>query len=189
MIVNMAHNIQVSLFEMRSSMHYIFNKVIGHSDALLAMLEIIFEQWFDYNLLPLTDYSRPDILDGYDTAAKGNHTFSAQLDAVADMKFTYVISCQSFGSQKASGDPHADDIIDLMKKYSFTQKRNDCRSIQSVYVIYKIRSHITQNMHLLLEGIHLSVLLMLRRKKRLFQENPERFILHCWLKLPMVMNR
>ncbi|XP_065623281.1 uncharacterized protein LOC112004925 [Quercus suber] len=33
------------------------------------------------------------------------------------MKFTYVISCQSFGSQKASGDPHADDIIDLMKKY------------------------------------------------------------------------
>ncbi|KAM3732281.1 hypothetical protein ACB098_11G048200 [Castanea mollissima] len=58
-----------------------------------------------------------DILDGYDTAGKGNPTFSAQLDALADMKFTYVISCQSFGSQKASGDPHADDIIDLMKKY------------------------------------------------------------------------
>jgi callose synthase len=66
--------------------------------------------------LPLADYSHPDILDGYDTTGKGNPAFSAQLDALADMKFTYIISCQSFGSQKASGDPHADDIIDLMKK-------------------------------------------------------------------------
>ncbi|KAJ3692137.1 hypothetical protein LUZ60_012487 [Juncus effusus] len=41
----------------------------------------------------------------------------AQLDALADMKFTYVISCQKFGEQKAAGDPHAQDIIDLMIRY------------------------------------------------------------------------
>ncbi|EHA8590235.1 callose synthase 5 [Cocos nucifera] len=41
----------------------------------------------------------------------------AQFDALADMKFTYVISCQMFGEQKSSGDPHAQDIIDLMIRY------------------------------------------------------------------------
>ncbi|KAG2676273.1 hypothetical protein I3760_12G045500 [Carya illinoinensis] len=58
-----------------------------------------------------------DILDGYETATKGNHQLSAQLDALADMKFTYIISCQSLGSQKASRHPHGDDIVDLMKRY------------------------------------------------------------------------
>ncbi|KAB1214970.1 putative callose synthase 8 [Morella rubra] len=58
-----------------------------------------------------------DILDGYETAVKENHTLSAQLGALADMKFTYIISCQTFGSQKASGNPHADDIVDLLKRY------------------------------------------------------------------------
>ncbi|KAM6584955.1 hypothetical protein CsatB_011957 [Cannabis sativa] len=54
-----------------------------------------------------------DILGGYDT---DNHVLSAQLDALADLKFTYVISCQQFGSQKSAGDPRAQDIIDLMKR-------------------------------------------------------------------------
>ncbi|XP_038985106.1 putative callose synthase 8 isoform X2 [Phoenix dactylifera] len=44
-------------------------------------------------------------------------SLSAQLDALADMKFTYVISCQMFGEQRSSGDPHAQDIIDLMIRY------------------------------------------------------------------------
>lgn len=39
-----------------------------------------------------------------------------ELDALADMKFTHVVSCQMYGSQKASGDPHALDILDLMNK-------------------------------------------------------------------------
>ncbi|XP_042489726.1 putative callose synthase 8 isoform X2 [Macadamia integrifolia] len=34
-----------------------------------------------------------------------------------DMKFTHVISCQMFGAQKSSGDPHAQDILDLMIRY------------------------------------------------------------------------
>ncbi|XP_062011839.1 putative callose synthase 8 isoform X2 [Rosa rugosa] len=58
-----------------------------------------------------------DILEGYDAVESRNHALSAQLDALADMKFTYVVTCQLFGSQKAAGDPHAQDLIDLMKRY------------------------------------------------------------------------
>lgn len=56
----------------------------------------------------------PDLLRSFDDVERGNSTLSAQLDALADLKFTYVISCQMFGSQKASGDPRAHDILDLM---------------------------------------------------------------------------
>ncbi|KAJ9136168.1 hypothetical protein P3X46_033272 [Hevea brasiliensis] len=31
------------------------------------------------------------------------------------MKFTYVVSCQVYGQQKAKGDPHAEEILHLMK--------------------------------------------------------------------------
>lgn len=55
-----------------------------------------------------------DILEGYDAVESRNHALSAQLDALVDMKFTYVVTCQLFGSQKAAGDPHAQDLIDLM---------------------------------------------------------------------------
>ncbi|OIV92479.1 hypothetical protein TanjilG_02242 [Lupinus angustifolius] len=58
-----------------------------------------------------------DILEGYENAEKGNRALFAHLEALADMKYTYVISCQAFASQKASRDPHAQDIIDLMKRY------------------------------------------------------------------------
>lgn len=37
-----------------------------------------------------------------------------QCKAVADMKFTYVVSCQQYGIQKRSGDPRAQDILRLM---------------------------------------------------------------------------
>lgn len=55
-----------------------------------------------------------DILQGYDAIERGNDTLSAQLDALADLKFTHVISCQMFGAQKSSGHPQAQDILDLM---------------------------------------------------------------------------
>ncbi|KAH9779597.1 putative callose synthase 8 [Citrus sinensis] len=58
-----------------------------------------------------------DILEGYEAAERNNRTLFAQLDALSDMKFTYVVSCQMFGSQKASGDPRAQDMIDLMIRY------------------------------------------------------------------------
>lgn len=56
----------------------------------------------------------PDILE--DASEGNNPKLSADLDALADMKFTYVISCQMFGSQKSSGDPRAEDIQDLMRR-------------------------------------------------------------------------
>ncbi|GKG13091.1 putative callose synthase 8 isoform X2, partial [Tanacetum coccineum] len=37
-----------------------------------------------------------DILQGYDAIERGNDTLSAQLDALADLKFTHVVSCQLF---------------------------------------------------------------------------------------------
>ncbi|KAK8913562.1 putative callose synthase 8 [Platanthera zijinensis] len=45
------------------------------------------------------------------------HSLGAKLDALVDVKFTYVIACQMFGLQKTSGDSHAQDIIDLMSRY------------------------------------------------------------------------
>ncbi|KAG0449588.1 hypothetical protein HPP92_027223 [Vanilla planifolia] len=41
----------------------------------------------------------------------------AQCQAVADMKFTYVVSCQQYGVQKRSGQQQAQDILRLMIKY------------------------------------------------------------------------
>ncbi|XP_076887720.1 putative callose synthase 8 [Bidens hawaiensis] len=58
-----------------------------------------------------------DIFQGYDAIERGNDTLSAQLDALADLKFTHVVSCQMYGSQKASGDPQAREILDLMIRY------------------------------------------------------------------------
>ena len=44
-------------------------------------------------------------------------SLEATLEAVVDMKFTYVVSCQNYGAQKRSGDQHAADILSLMVKY------------------------------------------------------------------------
>ncbi|KAG2675087.1 hypothetical protein I3760_13G168800 [Carya illinoinensis] len=41
----------------------------------------------------------------------------AQCQAMADMKFTYVISCQQYRIHKRSGDPRAQDILRLMRTY------------------------------------------------------------------------
>ncbi|GFQ05755.1 putative callose synthase 8 [Phtheirospermum japonicum] len=58
-----------------------------------------------------------DILQNYDAIDRTNDTLSAQLDALVDMKFTHVVSCQIYGSQKSTGDPQARDILELMIKY------------------------------------------------------------------------
>lgn len=41
----------------------------------------------------------------------------AQCQAVADMKFTYVVSCQQYGIDKRSGHSSAQDILKLMRTY------------------------------------------------------------------------
>ena len=48
---------------------------------------------------------------------KSQRSLSAQLEATADMKFTYIATCQIYGNQKQSGDRRATDILNLMVKY------------------------------------------------------------------------
>ncbi|KAL9256669.1 Callose synthase 5-like protein [Drosera capensis] len=65
--------------------------------------------------------SEKEILKGYKVAMdpseaekKSQRSVYAQLEAVADMKFTYVATCQNYGNQKRSGDRRATDILNLM---------------------------------------------------------------------------
>eukprot|EP00257_Ricinus_communis_P021658 XP_015581193.1 callose synthase 5 isoform X2 [Ricinus communis] len=62
-----------------------------------------------------------EILEGYKAIAipseedkKRQRSTYTQLEAMADMKFTYVATCQNYGNQKRSGDRHATDILNLM---------------------------------------------------------------------------
>ncbi|KAL5708603.1 Callose synthase 5 [Ranunculus cassubicifolius] len=62
-----------------------------------------------------------EILEGYkaftdpsEEDKKSQRSLYSQLDAVADMKFTYVATCQNYGNQKRSGDRRATDILNLM---------------------------------------------------------------------------
>ncbi|KAG1359509.1 putative Callose synthase 3 [Cocos nucifera] len=65
-----------------------------------------------------------DLMEGYKAVelsseenTKIGRSLWAQCQAVADMKFTYVVSCQQYGIQKRAGDPHAQDILRLMTTY------------------------------------------------------------------------
>ncbi|XP_065866870.1 callose synthase 5-like [Euphorbia lathyris] len=62
-----------------------------------------------------------EILKGYkeitipsEEDKKSQRSTYARLDAMADLKFTYVATCQNYGNQKRSGDRHATDILNLM---------------------------------------------------------------------------
>ncbi|KAK1403845.1 1,3-beta-glucan synthase [Heracleum sosnowskyi] len=62
-----------------------------------------------------------EILEGYKAITvpseedkKSKRSLYAQLEAVADMKFTYVATCQNYGNQKRQGDRRATDILNLM---------------------------------------------------------------------------
>ncbi|CAL5364992.1 unnamed protein product [Camellia sinensis] len=67
-----------------------------------------------------------DLMEGYkavelnmEDQIKGERSLWAQCQAVADMKFTYVVSCQQYGIDKRSGNPRAQDILRLMTTYVF----------------------------------------------------------------------
>ncbi|KAI3848691.1 hypothetical protein MKX03_025065, partial [Papaver bracteatum] len=62
-----------------------------------------------------------EILEGYKAVSipseekKMSQRFLfAEVEAIADMKFTYVATCQNYGSQKRFGDRRARDILNLM---------------------------------------------------------------------------
>ncbi|GMH24888.1 hypothetical protein Nepgr_026731 [Nepenthes gracilis] len=97
-----------------------------------------------------------DILRGYDAIEKTNNTLSAQLDALADMKFSHIISCQMFGAQKSSGDPRAQDILDLMDRYptlrvAYVEEKEQivANMLQTVYssVLVKAVNHLDQEVY------------------------------------------
>uniref|UniRef100_A0AAU6MVS9 1,3-beta-glucan synthase n=1 Tax=Paeonia lactiflora TaxID=35924 RepID=A0AAU6MVS9_PAELC len=64
-----------------------------------------------------------DLMKGYKAAESNTVEHSSerslwtQCQAVADMKFTYVVSCQQYGIHKRSGDYRAKDILKLMSTY------------------------------------------------------------------------
>ncbi|KAK4780638.1 hypothetical protein SAY87_016744 [Trapa incisa] len=65
-----------------------------------------------------------DLMGGYKAVEstaqdhrKGDKSPWAQCQAVTDMKFTYVVSCQLYGIHKRSGDARAQDILRLMTTY------------------------------------------------------------------------
>lgn len=60
----------------------------------------------------------------------------AQCQAVADMKFTYVVSCQDYGIQKRSGDPRAQDILRLMTAYGLTLVDNKEMPYEAPFIAY-----------------------------------------------------
>ncbi|KAI3865921.1 hypothetical protein MKX03_024071 [Papaver bracteatum] len=85
-----------------------------------------------------------DILEEYKAVEKGDerknspHSLLAQVDALTDMKFTYIISCQAFGAQRSSGDSRAQDIIDLMIRYpslrvAYVEEKEEIGTDQKVY--------------------------------------------------------
>ncbi|KAJ1398852.1 Vacuolar protein sorting-associate protein Vta1/Callose synthase, N-terminal [Sesbania bispinosa] len=65
-----------------------------------------------------------ELMKGYKAAeleSKENPTSEralwTQCQSLADMKFTYVVSCQQYSIHKRSGDPRAKEILKLMTKY------------------------------------------------------------------------
>ncbi|CAL9155136.1 unnamed protein product [Musa hybrid cultivar] len=65
-----------------------------------------------------------DLMEGYKAAelmsekhSKLERSLWAKCQAVADMKFTYVVSCQQYGIDKRSGHQRAQDILKLMRVY------------------------------------------------------------------------
>nr|GME16220.1 callose synthase 2-like [Ipomoea batatas] len=65
-----------------------------------------------------------ELMRGYKAAESNNEdqmrndrSLMAQCQAVADMKFTYVVSCQQYGIQKRNERNKAQDILRLMIKY------------------------------------------------------------------------
>lgn len=64
-----------------------------------------------------------DIVQGYKatlkdaSSDKSQTSLHATIEAVADMKFSYVVTCQKYGHQKRVKDPRANDIANLMREY------------------------------------------------------------------------
>lgn len=90
-----------------------------------------------------------------DDRSKGERSLLTQCQALADMKFTYVVSCQQYGIDKRSGHARAQDILRLMTMY-----------VQVNFLVV-LQGSITFNpcLYFQLVGIHHSVWHILMRLK------------------------
>ncbi|KAB1224868.1 Callose synthase 2 [Morella rubra] len=104
--------------------------------------------WASYRGQTLT---RTELMKGYKAAeldsedhSKSERSLWAQCQAVADMKFTFVVSCQQYGIDKRSGHHRAKDILKLMTRYPSlrvayideveeTCKDNSKKTVQKVF--------------------------------------------------------
>ncbi|KAJ0084888.1 hypothetical protein Patl1_29900 [Pistacia atlantica] len=83
-------------------------------------LEEEFRVWASYRGQTL---ARTDLMESYKAIElnvddnKGERSLVTQCQAVPDMKFTYVVSCQQYGIHKQWGHPRAQFILRLMTKY------------------------------------------------------------------------
>ncbi|KAK9678325.1 hypothetical protein RND81_11G203700 [Saponaria officinalis] len=105
-----------------------------------------------------------EILKGYKAVTglveeekRSQRSLYAQLEAVADMKFTYVATCQNYGNQKRSGDRRATDILNLMLnnpslRVAFVdevEEREGTGKVQKVYysVLVKAADNLDQEIY------------------------------------------
>ncbi|PKI42246.1 hypothetical protein CRG98_037362 [Punica granatum] len=87
---------------------------------------------------------------------KKQRSLHAQLEAMADMKFTYVATCQNYGNQKRNGDRRATDILNLMVNnpslrvaYIDEVEERDGDKVQKVYysVLVKAVDNLDQEIY------------------------------------------
>ena len=86
---------------------------VFYSSAYDVVLNMALGNHIDFSLFFL---HLLDLMKGYKATKlmSEDSPVMTQCKAIADMKFTYVVSCQQYGIQKRSGDPCAHDILRLM---------------------------------------------------------------------------
>lgn len=62
-------------------------------------------------------YKAAELESRENSRLQGDRSLWTQCQSLADMKFTYVVSCQQYSTHKRSGDPRAKEILKLMIKY------------------------------------------------------------------------
>ncbi|KAM1335133.1 hypothetical protein ACFX14_039580 [Malus domestica] len=92
-----------------------------------------------------------ELMEGYKAAestieehSKAERSLLAQCQAVVDMKFSYVVSCQQYGIHKRSGDARSKDILKLMATYPSlrvayideVEKTSEDKSKKNVWKVY-----------------------------------------------------
>lgn len=90
-----------------------------HGSYLFPNIILIFS-----TLLKIFMLNSVDLMEGYKAAGSvtdeqwkiQQRSLFAQCEAVADMKFTYVVSCQQYGNDKRAALSNAQDILQLMRK-------------------------------------------------------------------------